>query len=55
MIQMGSLFTNKAILISKNNYIARIDGDDINIKNRFKFQLKVLKDNPEIDLLSCSR
>ena len=54
--QMGIAYSlNKAILISKNNYIARVDGDDINIKNRFKFQLKVLKDNPEIDLLSCSK
>ena len=31
--QMGIAYSlNKAILISKNNYIARIDGDDINIK-----------------------
>lgn len=54
--QMGIAYSlNKGIKIASKKYIARIDGDDINFKNRFKFQLKVLKENPKIDLLSCAK
>lgn len=55
-VQMGIAYSlNKAIKKSSKKYIARIDGDDINFKNRFIFQLSILKDNPKIDILSCSK
>ncbi len=54
--QMGISYSlNKGIKRASKKYIARIDGDDINFKNRFKFQLRVLKENPKIDLLSCAK
>ena len=54
--QMGISYSlNKGIKLASKKYVARIDGDDINFKNRFKFQLRVLKENPKIDLLSCAK
>ena len=54
--QMGLAFSlNEAISLAEKKYIARIDGDDININNRFEFQLKVMEDNPQIDLLTCPK
>lgn len=33
-------------------YIARLDSDDIAVKNRFELQMNYLEDNPEVDILS---
>ncbi len=41
---------NKAIKASTGTYIARMDADDISLKNRFKEQIKFLLKNPSIDL-----
>ena len=49
--QMGLAFSlNEAISLAEKKYIARIDGDDININNRFEFQLKVMEDKVYLDL-----
>lgn len=42
---------NKAIDISKGNYIARMDSDDISVKNRIERQVKYLQENKHIDLI----
>lgn len=42
---------NKAANASKGNYIARIDGDDICMLDRFEKQLKYMNDNPYTDIL----
>lgn len=44
---------NKAIKIAKYNYIARIDGDDICMLDRFEKQIKYINKNSEIDVLGC--
>ena len=41
---------NKAILIAKGKYIARMDGDDISDINRFVEQVKYLENN-DMDLV----
>ena len=38
---------------AKGDYIARMDGDDINALNRFEKQLSVLQNNPEIKACGC--
>ncbi|APY10009.1 hypothetical protein BWZ22_01555 [Seonamhaeicola sp. S2-3] len=38
---------------AKGQYIARMDGDDINVLNRFEKQLNVLQNNPEIKACGC--
>lgn len=38
--------------LAKGKYIARMDGDDISIIDRFEKQLAILEDNPEIILCS---
>lgn len=42
---------NEATNVAKGNYIARIDGDDICMLDRFEKQLKYMNDNPHIDIL----
>jgi glycosyltransferase EpsE len=42
---------NKAISESKSEYIARMDADDISLKNRLKKQIEFLDQNSEIDVL----
>jgi glycosyltransferase involved in cell wall biosynthesis len=42
---------NKAIEVSKYDYIARIDGDDICMLDRFEKQMAYIKSNPHIDIL----
>lgn len=39
---------NIGFKIAKGKYIARVDGDDINVLDRFEKQLLVLESNPEI-------
>ncbi|MFY0714756.1 glycosyltransferase family 2 protein [Seonamhaeicola sp. NFXS20] len=38
---------------AKGAYIARMDGDDINVLNRFEKQLHVLQNNPNIKACGC--
>lgn len=38
---------------AKGDYIARMDGDDINVLNRFEKQLNILKNNPKIKACGC--
>jgi len=42
---------NRALKLSQGKFIARMDGDDFAIENRFKMQLKFLENNPKIDIL----
>tara|TARA_Y100001968_G_scaffold42494_1_gene32572 strand:+ start:9977 stop:10792 length:816 start_codon:yes stop_codon:yes gene_type:complete len=42
---------NQSIKITKTKYYARMDADDIAIKNRFEIQIKYLEENPNIDIL----
>lgn len=43
---------NEAIKISKGEYIARMDSDDISLKNRFMVQLNFLEKNKNINICS---
>ncbi len=53
--------TNKGLIDSlnigfkeaKGEYIARMDGDDINTPNRFEKQLQILQSNPKISACGC--
>lgn len=38
---------------AKGKYIARMDGDDVNLPNRFEKQLHVLENNHEIQVCGC--
>ena len=42
---------NDGISIAKGEYIARMDGDDICVFNRFEKQIIFLKNNPEVKLV----
>jgi glycosyltransferase involved in cell wall biosynthesis len=42
---------NKMIDLARGEYIARMDGDDIAKKNRFKEQIEVMENNKNIDVL----
>lgn len=44
---------NKLINLSKGNYIAWLDSDDIAIENRLDKQIRFLKDHPEIGLVGA--
>jgi len=46
---------NNGIKYATRKYIARHDGDDIILNDRFKYQLEILKNNNQIDLLSSSK
>jgi len=49
----GLVFTlNKGIDIAKGSYIARMDGDDICLPERFKKQFDYLQLNKEVDILA---
>jgi glycosyltransferase involved in cell wall biosynthesis len=43
---------NKAINLAKGEWIARMDGDDISLLNRFEKQITFLEQNKDIDVLS---
>lgn len=45
---------NMAIKLSKGKYIARMDADDISVKDRFLKQHSYMEDNPDILLLGSS-
>ena len=40
--------TNKGFKLARGKYIARMDGDDIAVKDRFEKQLRILENNPDI-------
>jgi len=42
---------NEAIQLSKGNYIARMDADDIAMKDRLRLQYDFLESHPDIDIL----
>ncbi|MFV8271462.1 glycosyltransferase family 2 protein [Flavobacterium sp. GT2N3] len=43
-----STATNEGFRLAKGKYIARMDGDDISVKERFEKQVGILETNPEI-------
>lgn len=43
-----SIATNEGFRLAKGKYIARMDGDDISIKERFEKQVSILENNPKI-------
>jgi glycosyltransferase involved in cell wall biosynthesis len=45
---------NKAIKIAKGNFIARMDSDDISMKNRFSSQMNFLESNPDCALIGTN-
>lgn len=45
---------NRAFSLSKGDYVARMDADDISKMNRLEIQMDFLKNNPHIDLVASS-
>jgi glycosyltransferase involved in cell wall biosynthesis len=45
---------NQAIEMSRGEYFARMDGDDVAYPERLERQTKYLEQHPEVDLLGCS-
>ncbi|XZQ06178.1 glycosyltransferase family 2 protein [Pedobacter sp. MW01-1-1] len=45
---------NIGILTAKGEFIARMDGDDISLPNRFERQISFLKSNPEVSICGSS-
>ncbi len=45
---------NKAIALSRGNYILRMDGDDISTPDRMEVLYRYLKSHPEIDLVGSA-
>ena len=44
---------NVGLHMAKGKYIARMDGDDISLPDRFQTQIDFLESHPDIDLCSC--
>lgn len=44
---------NRCLEVSKGEYIARQDGDDISLATRFEQEIKILDDNPQVAIVSC--
>lgn len=54
-VNRGLVFSlNKALSLSNGEYVARIDADDICIKNRFEIQYNFLKNNLQYHLIGGS-
>ena len=52
---MGLNFTlNRCLEAATGEFIARMDGDDISLPDRFKKELSVLEENPDIAVVSCA-
>ena len=49
-----ALSLNKGIEVSRGNYIARMDADDISLPDRFANQVDFLESHPEIWILGCN-
>lgn len=45
---------NKCLAVAKGKYIARMDGDDISLPERFKIEVEFLDDHPEFALVSTN-
>lgn len=45
---------NKALDICRGKYIARMDGDDISLANRFQSQIDYLNKHHNVELISCN-
>lgn len=45
---------NKALLLCKGQYVARMDADDISLSQRIEKQLLFLQENPTIDIVGSS-
>ena len=43
---------NEISKLAKYDYIARMDADDLMVHNRLEIQMKILKDNPDIDIVT---
>lgn len=41
---------NEALHQAKGEYVARMDGDDVSLSNRFDIQLKYARSHPEVDV-----
>ena len=44
---------NRGLKECSSEWVARMDGDDISLPNRFQKQFDFLKENPEVGLLGC--
>ncbi len=44
---------NYGLKVAKGKYIARMDGDDISLPDRFQKQLEILENNPDIKACGC--
>lgn len=44
---------NKALSLCRGKYIARMDGDDISLPNRFERQIEYLDKHKDVQLVSC--
>jgi len=44
---------NQAVSLSRGEFFARMDGDDVSYPRRFELQLKYLQMRPEVDLVSA--
>ena len=45
---------NRCLELAKGKYIARMDGDDISLPNRFEKQISILKNNPNIQVVGTA-
>ncbi|WP_423189028.1 glycosyltransferase [Alkalibacterium sp. f15] len=45
---------NKCLAVAKGEYVARMDADDIAMRNRFELQLNYLDNHPDIAMVGCS-
>lgn len=45
---------NKGLAVSKGNYVARMDADDISVATRFELQLNFLSNNPDYAMVGSS-
>jgi len=52
---MGLNFTlNKCLEAADTEYVARMDGDDISLPERFEKEIEVLENNPDISIVSTA-
>lgn len=45
---------NKGLEVAQGEFIARMDGDDISLPERFEKQINYLKQNPDIGIVGCN-
>lgn len=46
---------NKGLAMAQGEYIARMDADDISVKNRFEIEVDYLKNHPEVDVCGSKK